>query len=362
MQTRVRRYLLTGGTVRQTMFRYILLVLAAGLLIGAYAGATADEDSIPAWIKSTAKFWVDGDVDDQTFLNALQFLLSEGVLSIPNAESEQTGAQISTASRATAKISDVGDFYVSYGPNPSSVYTGDDTAEAWLRGTEMLEFEAEFLNEYFRLPYDVEIAAEECGDVNAFYYPDPPRIVLCYELVDDLFETLYYFEQDDYDVDYAAEYAYDVLNYFLYHEIAHALIDIHDLPITGLEENVADQFAVLMLSFTRDEAGDYSPGQDMLYNVATYYFYEDEYWTFHCPGLAEDEEDCYPTYWGQHGLDVQRFYNVACWAYGANPSYNQDLLELGWIADERAPGCIEEYDRINRSWGMLLNKYTNGFF
>ena len=67
-------------------FRYLLPISAAGLLLGAYVGASADEGPIPAWIKDAAKFWVEGNVDGWTFLNTLQFLVDGGVLVLPDAE------------------------------------------------------------------------------------------------------------------------------------------------------------------------------------------------------------------------------------------------------------------------------------
>ena len=45
------------------VLHYLLPALAASLLLGAYAGASADESLIPFWIKDTAKFWVNGDMD-----------------------------------------------------------------------------------------------------------------------------------------------------------------------------------------------------------------------------------------------------------------------------------------------------------
>ena len=123
------------------------------------------------------------------------------------------------------------------------------------------------------------------------------------------------------------EYGYDVIDFVFWHEIGHALIDIYELPITGLEENVADQFAALMLSFTYDEdTGSNSVGQDMLYNVGTWFTIEDQYWNEIHP--EETGEIITPEYWDSHGLDAQRFYNVSCYAYGSDPQYNQDLRGL----------------------------------
>lgn len=197
------------------------------------------------------------------------------------------------------------------------------TAREWLQSYELLELEVEWLNENFRLLYDVQVTAKECGEINAFYYDG--EITMCYEFIDDLFDLWfeYGWERDDPDAwEYADTFAYDVTYETFYHEVGHALMDIYDLPYTGKEENVADQFSALILSYVSDV------GQDMLYSVGDYYLYNDM--------RSEDHPDQEPAYWGRHGLDMQRFYDVSCYAYGADPAYNQDLIDDGWLPKDRA--------------------------
>jgi len=43
----------------------------------------AEEGLIPSWIKTTAGFWVNDQVSDSEFISALQFLVKEGILVIP---------------------------------------------------------------------------------------------------------------------------------------------------------------------------------------------------------------------------------------------------------------------------------------
>ena len=48
------------------------------------AGAIIDDDdaSIPGWVRINAGWWAEGLIDDQTFLQAIQFLIKEGILVI----------------------------------------------------------------------------------------------------------------------------------------------------------------------------------------------------------------------------------------------------------------------------------------
>ena len=40
------------------------------------------EVSIPGWIKNTAGWWADGQIDDSSFVSGLQWLISNGIMKI----------------------------------------------------------------------------------------------------------------------------------------------------------------------------------------------------------------------------------------------------------------------------------------
>ena len=70
--------------------RIIIVITIAVVLFGAFLGiptisqnVSAESNSVPSWIKNTASFWVDGDVGDIEFLNAMEFLIGEGIIQIP---------------------------------------------------------------------------------------------------------------------------------------------------------------------------------------------------------------------------------------------------------------------------------------
>ena len=48
---------------------------------------TAAQDSeVPAWIKNNAGWWAEGQIDDSSFLQGIQFLIKEGIMVIPSTE------------------------------------------------------------------------------------------------------------------------------------------------------------------------------------------------------------------------------------------------------------------------------------
>jgi len=46
------------------------------------------QGDIPSWIKNTALWWGEGDISDDDFLGAMQYLIKEGILVIPSEQNE----------------------------------------------------------------------------------------------------------------------------------------------------------------------------------------------------------------------------------------------------------------------------------
>ena len=45
----------------------------------------AGTDQVPSWFKNTAGWWADGTVDDNSFIEGMQFLIERGIIRIPAA-------------------------------------------------------------------------------------------------------------------------------------------------------------------------------------------------------------------------------------------------------------------------------------
>ena len=56
-------------------------------------------------------------------------------------------------------------------------------------------------------------------------------------------------------------------------------------------------------------------------------------------------------FWGVHGLDEHRFYNLICLFYGANPADRIFFANDLGLPEERADSCPEEYDQAIVSLG-----------
>ena len=54
----------------------------------------AQYSEIPAWIKNNAGWWADGQIDDNSFLQGIQYLIKEEIMVIPPTEtSGSSGSQ-----------------------------------------------------------------------------------------------------------------------------------------------------------------------------------------------------------------------------------------------------------------------------
>ena len=128
----------------------------------------------------------------------------------------------------------------------------------------------------------------------------------------------------------------------VYHELGHAVIDTMQVPIFGQEEDAAEVFSILLI----DEIFEPESANIIAYHAA---------FGFH----AEAQENT-PAFWDVHGPDEQRYYNLVCIFYGANPDLREELAQELRLPEERAISCPEEYELVIDSWGSVLQDMEKG--
>lgn len=133
----------------------------------------------------------------------------------------------------------------------------------------------------------------------------------------------------------------------LYHELGHVLIDVLDLPVFGPEEFAVDRFAIVLLNRMHDE----DTLVRMTYDIAAAY---------DVGALNEGSASASPALWDVHGLDRQRYYNLACLMYGGDPHERQDVAEKLGLPQERMETCEDEYALTARAWGAVLDRIAAG--
>lgn len=126
-----------------------------------------------------------------------------------------------------------------------------------------------------------------------------------------------------------------------YHELGHAFIDVLELPVLGREEDAADTLSAILIHSIWEE----DTATSIMYDTANAFLLYD---------AEAAQEDGETAYWDSHSLDLQRYYNLVCLFYGANPEVRADVAKELELPQDRADGCPDEFDLAEASWGTML--------
>jgi len=223
------------------------------------------------------------------------------------------------------------------------------SGRALMENTHLLEEVADDVNASLTLPYDIALVGEQCGTANASWNSTARLLKVCYELAD---LNLRLFEQDPdherahpghHDTD-PAQAAINATIGAFFHELGHTVISLYDLPITGREEDVADQLAAFAILEPQDLLKQFPNAA----GVAGDYGLMFKLWA------AGPEGDSRTDFAAAHSLSQTRMFNLKCWIYGSDPAAHTDMVEDGRLPADRAAGCPEEYRRLSRAWYTLL--------
>jgi hypothetical protein len=61
----------------------------------------------------------------------------------------------------------------------------------------------------------------------------------------------------------------------------------------------------------------------------------------------------------QHGTPAQRFFNLLCMAYGSDPSLFADVVEKGFLPEDRAAGCKREHAQLSHAFATLISPHID---
>jgi hypothetical protein len=189
----------------------------------------------------------------------------------------------------------------------------------------------------FQLPIEVTLKTLGCdGVANAFYLR--PEVKLCYEYLDEIRKTMPA-ETTGSGIT-PTDAVVGQLFYVVAHEMGHAVFDLLDVPLLGRPEDAADQFAAyMMLQFGKDEARRLIGGAAFSYS-----------------SFMQPPKHVVPleAFSGTHGAPAQRFYNLLCMAYGADPKLFEDVVEKGYLPQRRAPFCRGEFREVAFAFKQLI--------
>lgn len=203
---------------------------------------------------------------------------------------------------------------------------------------------ATFMNTEFNFPQDIFFIMEECENLSPQYDPNTKTIEICYNFLE---EQSVYFQE--YESSIGKDGYIEALNglfvFVFIHEIAHALIDVNNIPIVGNEEIAADQLATLILLQLWIQEPD---AQYILSGPMQFFAKETENY-FDVQSIP---------YWTLHPLGEQRAIDILCLAYGKfGPEPFSAINIEEKIPEPRLLSCPFEFSEISQNWIELLEDY-----
>ena len=194
----------------------------------------------------------------------------------------------------------------------------------------------------FKFPMNVTIKTVGCdGHANAWYVR--PTLRICYEYLEVI--------RRDMPIETTAagvtpiDAAVGQFFFAAAHEMGHATFDLLDVPVFGAEEDAADQFATyIMLQFGKADARRLILGA--AYSYRRYLLH---------PTVTAPLKD----FSDSHGAPQQRFFNLICLAYGADPNLFGDFVQKDFLPEHRAKGCRREYGNVVWAFRQLIKPHLD---
>jgi hypothetical protein len=194
----------------------------------------------------------------------------------------------------------------------------------------------------FRLPRRVVLKVEGCdGTANAYSGDD--AVTVCYEYIDEIWRNVPT-ETTPEGVAPIDAFVGPLADVF-FHEFGHVVFYMLQVPVLGRAEDAADAFsAYLMLNFGYDEA------RRLIAGTAHQFRKDLEKGNLTLP--IKDFSD-------SHGAPAQRFYNLLCIAFGANPELFADIVSKHQLPVERAIGCEDEFRELAHAFKTLIRPHID---
>jgi hypothetical protein len=193
-----------------------------------------------------------------------------------------------------------------------------------------------------RLPHRVLLETRGCDGIsNAFSNED--SVIVCYEFLDEIWKNT------PKQTTLAGVAPIDALigpfvDVFL-HEAGHMVFNALKIPLFGREEDAADQFSTyIMLKFDKEESRRLILGN-------AYQYKGDLSATTTIMTLQKFADE--------HGTPAQRFFNLLCIAYGADPKLFVDFVEKNFLPEDRAISCEREYAQVSHAFQTLIGPYID---
>ena len=131
--------------------------------------------------------------------------------------------------------------------------------------------------------------------------------------------------------------------FILGHETGHALISVFEIPVIGREEDAADALSTIVALKMGNAFAD-----RVIVNAAKGWFLSDQ----------RDRKQGIPNlFYDEHGLDVQRAYNIVCLMVGGAREKFMGLAHEVKLPPERQHTCQFDFSNAEWSWEEVLKPH-----
>lgn len=219
-----------------------------------------------------------------------------------------------------------------------------------IKRTHLAERMATLVNGALMMKSDIGVEFESCGRINAFFSPQRRTIVICSEFIEMMIKTAR--NDNELMMKLPREQFVKGMDGLIWgiflHELAHAIIHTNNVPVTGREEDVADQFAVWY-------AVNFVDLNQTPIVMPTIWFWSRLAKERDIPSMTEPERRSFMS--NEHSLDEQRIYNMACWVLGTGSASGAKTAQFAGLPNERAQRCTGEYAQVDMGLRSLFKKY-----
>ncbi|HEX5392261.1 MAG TPA: DUF4344 domain-containing metallopeptidase [Rhodocyclaceae bacterium] len=196
------------------------------------------------------------------------------------------------------------------------------------------------INQFLRTNGPIPLTVQKCGLVNAFFDRDN-GITVCEEIASDAAAHLQHSGLLNRDQETANMLISGNFLFATFHELGHAMIYRHKIPITGREEDAADEFAAALFLQSNDPRW-------LLGVIAVYADKANS-----LKGVLGSLKRSRVT--DEHSLDAQRLAQLVCWGVGKSPAtFTPIAVKIGMTQD-RIQRCPGEYESMLRNSDILFS-------
>ena len=316
-------------------------------------------NKIPSWVEILDDWWLEEIISDTEFVQSLTYLRNNEIIKISKNENEETNF-FNSISREESEIGNFSIFYMSiedYGnepypgrispPDPRSKDIEPEKIEVWLHQNQYFEKQITFLNEHVKLPKNVIIGLGECQEKKALYNENTKMIVICYELIFDVYDKL----TEEYKTKGISEkqiskITLDVVDFIFYHQVNHAIIEIisnnENSTITNNDEYFVDSLSNHIKLLIQKDKEKYS-----IVNISLWFKIMHE-----VENLEKEHM------WNIHFLNLERLSKIACQDSSFNSTVTLDYIQKEILTKQNIIECkskwLEDKEKLEKISDQIL--------